>query len=102
MKYVMKSGDELHKALEFLKTVPRPEMKTQEELDEMYKDKYFYEVMKVANDEFRVRGPLTDVYYISNAPGFLKVIDGKPIQMFTEDEIYVTKIPLVGKLSKTF
>jgi hypothetical protein len=109
----MKTGTELEKALEDMRKADdayaatvgsdRPTMKTtQAELDEMYKDKLFYEVIKTGPQEFRVFGPLDNIYYLSNRPGFIQVIDGLPKVMFTEDEIYVTKTPLVGGLSQLY
>lgn len=97
----MKKEQELEAALDRMKELPRNPNSPQQAM-ELYKDKLFYEVIKIGPQEFRVIGPLDNIYYTSRGPGFLQVIDGKPVAYFTKDEIYVTKTPLVGGLSKLY
>lgn len=103
-EYFMITGAQLEAALEELKgKLLRPDMSSsQDEIDRSYEGKLFYEVIKTGPQEFKVMGPFDNIYYISTGPGFVQVIDGKPVAMFTEDEIYVTKTPLVGGLSQLY
>lgn len=100
----MTKEQKLEQALERIKKDfdASKKFRSKEELDELYKDKLFYEVIKTGPSEFRVFGPLNDVFYVANGPGFLQVIEGIPRQYFTEEEIYVTKTPLVGGLSTLY
>jgi hypothetical protein len=74
----------------------------QEQPKDLYKDKLFYEVIKTGPEEFKLIGPLTNIYYKRDLNGFLQVIDGIPRAEFTLDEIYVTKTAIVGRLSKLY
>lgn len=103
----MITGAQLEAALEEMKekltrTLVPGIVDAQDKIDKSYEGKFFYEVIKTGPQEFKVIGPFENIYYISNRPGFIQVIDGKPVAMFTEDEIYVTKTPLVGGLSQLY
>lgn len=80
--------------------------RTPEELDhsELYKDKLFYEVVYIRPGEFRVYGPVPNLYYSRDIKedtkfnGYVQVISGKIVASFNMDEILVTKTALVGLL----
>lgn len=70
-----------------------------EEAKKLYEGKFFYEVVK-HDDRIELFGPKDDIYYvnpIANSKGemsdstykFVQVVDGKPVQAFTEEEILV-------------
>jgi len=61
----------------------------------LYEGKFFYEVVKVKKGRnagtIQLFGPFDNIYYVSPYAGaspklkFMQVIDGKPVQAFTED-----------------
>lgn len=70
-----------------------------EEAKKLYEGKYFYEIIKPISGRWagyiQLAGPFDNIYYASHINGeskykFVQVIDGKPVQAFTEEEILVT------------
>lgn len=76
-------------------------------MNELYKDKFFYEVIRTGPNEFRLIGPLNNIRYTEsdqnpNQYPYVQLINGMLNQAFTKDEIYVTTTPLVGSNSKLY
>lgn len=66
-------------------------------MNELYKDKYFYEIVKVKNNRVELFGPCDDVFFTKtldpeevNQYPYVQIINGKIIQAFTDKEILVT------------
>ena len=59
------------------------------EADRLYKGKFFYEIVNG-----KPEGPYDNILYVSKHSkgkyAFVQVIDGKPVQAFTKDQILVT------------
>jgi len=79
-------------------------------MNSLYEGKFFYEVLKPKTGGIQLVGPFDNIYYVSENEDarykigrlfstdakpqptfkFVQVIDGQPVQAFTEEEILVT------------
>ena len=74
---------------------------TAKEAKQLYKDKLFYEIVRDKEDptHFHLYGPLDTIRYVVPTEGkikdakyrFAQIINGKPVQFFTKEEILITK-----------
>jgi len=75
------------------------EVKRAKNKKDPYLEKYFYEVVSRAGNGLKLIGPLEDIYFVNptnkefkeNAYKYAQVVDGKIVQAFTKNEIYVTE-----------
>jgi hypothetical protein len=77
-------------------------MTIKEEAQKFYEDKYFYEIVKIKSGRkagtIQLFGPYDNIYYVERPLGektdrvykYIQVINGLPVQAFTEEEILVT------------
>jgi hypothetical protein len=66
-------------------------------VDSLYNNKFFYEVVKY-DDYIKLIGPFDNIRYAVDADTgeetyykFVQIIDGMPVQVFTEEQILVTE-----------
>lgn len=79
-------------------------MTTKEEAKQLYEGKFFYEIVKVKKGKnagtIQLFGPFDNIFFTVPLPEeharyagpykYVQVIDGKPVQAFSEEEILVT------------
>lgn len=83
---------------------------TKEEATKLYEGKFFYQIVKPTSEygDITLAGPFDNIYYIEKSAAnhvgklfstdaaptpeykFVQVVDGVPVQAFTESEILVT------------
>ena len=65
-----------------------------------YKDKLFYEVIQMDLGEFKLYGPVANLYKKEDGSGYVQVIEGNIVANFNNDEIHETTYPLIGTINK--
>lgn len=66
-------------------------------MNELYKDKYFYEIVKIENSRVELFGPRDNIFFTKtldpeeeNLYPYVQIINRRAVQAFTDKQILVT------------